>query len=272
MNRFGLPNLGDGVGLRPVHYSHLYNIPSEHWGVDWFEIISEDYFDNRGPMLEFIRERRPIVMHGVSLNIGSADPLDMGYLRKLAALADRIKPAWISDHLCWTGVNGINSHDLWPVPLTADCHAHIVQRVRAVQDYLGRPLILENPSSYLDWQCSEISEWEFLAELVERAGCGLLLDVNNVHVSSVNHGFDPVAYINGLPADAIVYVHIAGSADHGTYRIDTHDRPVADPVWPLYRLAWQRTGGVSTLLEWDANIPPFETLTAELAKAKKCRE
>jgi hypothetical protein len=259
---------GYGVGLRTVHYPHLLTTPSAAWGVDWFEALTEDFFGGRGPMLEHVRAARPVTLHGVSLNIGSTDPLDTAYLRQLAELIERIDPVWVSDHLCWTGVGGITSHDLWPVPLTAQCLAHIVTRVHAVQEHLGRQLILENPSSYLEWQSSEMQEWEFLAELVARTGCGLLLDVNNVHVSATNHGWDPAAYIRGLPAAAIAYLHIAGHTQPtGTYLLDTHDRPVANPVWGLYALAQQHTGGVATLLEWDADIPPWAELVAELAKA-----
>lgn len=273
-NRLGLPNLGDGVGLRDVHFGHLLRTPAESWGVDWFEIISENFLDDHGfaaHVLDHVLGHRPVVMHGVSMSIGSADPLDTGYLRKLAALADRVRPAWISDHLCWTGVNGVVSHDLLPMPLTRRSLAHVGDRVRAVQDFLGRPLILENPSTYLEFGVSEMPEWEFLARLAEDTGCGLLLDVNNVFVNAVNHDFDAVAYIEALPAEHIVQVHVAGHSDQGSYLLDTHDRPVHGQVWPLYALVQQRTGGVATLLEWDADIPPFPDLVAELAKAGQVR-
>jgi uncharacterized protein len=274
MDGLGLPNLGDGIGLRAVHFPHLLGTAPQAWGADWFEIISEDFLDGHGfaaHVLDHVVTHRPVVMHGVSLSIGSTDPLDKTYLRKLRALADRIGPAWISDHLCWTGVNAAVSHDLLPMPLTRSSLAHVAARVRAVQDYLGRPLILENPSSYLEFVVSQIPEWEFLAMLAQDTGCGLLLDVNNVFVSSVNHGFDPVAYIESLPADRIVQVHLAGPSDRGTYLLDTHDQPVPAEVWPLYGLVHHKTGGVATLLEWDANIPPFPDLIAELAKAKDIR-
>lgn len=272
--RLGLPNLGDGVGLRDVHFRHLLATSPETWGVDWFEIVSENFLDDHGfaaHVLDHVAAHRPVVMHGVSLSIGSTDPLDTGYLRKLAALADRVRPAWISDHLCWTGVNGVVSHDLLPMPLTRRSLAHVAGRVRAVQDRLGRPLILENPSTYLEFGVSEIPEWEFLAALAEATGCGLLLDVNNVFVSAFNHGFDAVAYVENLPAEHIVQVHLAGPSDQGSHLLDTHDRPVPDEVWGLYALAQQRTGGVATLLEWDADIPPFADLVAELAKAADVR-
>jgi uncharacterized protein (UPF0276 family) len=210
-------------------------------------------------------------MHGVSLSIGSADPLDTSYLDKLAELAARVKPVWISDHLCWTGIAGTNSHDLLPMPLTEASLAHVTARVRQVQDRLGRPLILENPSSYLQFAGAQMPEWEYLGRLAEDSGCGLLLDVNNVHVSAFNHGFDAAAYIEALPAERIVQVHLAGPRDCGTHLLDTHDSPVLEPVWALYALAQRRTGGVSTLLEWDSSIPPYEELLAELAKAKAWR-
>jgi uncharacterized protein (UPF0276 family) len=273
-NRLGLPNLGDGVGLRDVHFRYLLDTPPEAWGVDWFEIISENFLDDHGfaaHVLDHVAAHRPVVMHGVSLSIGSTDPLDTGYLGKLRDLAERVGPAWISDHLCWTGVNGVTSHDLLPMPLTRRSLAHVADRVRAVQDWLGRPLILENPSSYLEFTASELPEWEFLALLAQDTGCGLLLDVNNVFVSATNHGFDAVTYIEHLPSEHIVQVHLAGPSVHGHYLLDTHDRPVHDEVWPLYALAQQRTGGVATLLEWDADIPPFPDLVAELAKAAHVR-
>lgn len=274
MGGLGLPNLGDGVGLRAVHFHHLLGTAPQAWGVDWFEIISEDFLDDHGfaaHVLDHVTAHRPVVMHGVSLSIGSTDPLDKVYLRKLRDLADRVGPAWISDHLCWTGVNAAVSHDLLPMPLTRSSLAHVAGRVRAVQDYLGRPLILENPSSYLEFVVSQIPEWEFLAMLAQDTGCGLLLDINNVFVSAVNHGFDPVAYIEGLPADRIVQVHLAGPSDRGAYLLDTHDQPVPEEAWPLYDLVHHKTGGVATLLEWDADIPPFPDLIAELAKAKDIR-
>jgi uncharacterized protein len=273
--RLGLPNLGDGVGLRGVHFGHLMHTPARDWGVGWFEIISENFIDNQGyaaHVLEAVAANRPVVMHGVSLSIGSTAPLDWSYLCKLRALAERVRPVWISDHLCWTGVSGVNTHDLLPMPLTRESFAHVAERVRAVQNYLGRPLILENPSSYLEFRASIIPEWEFLGALAEETGCGLLLDVNNVCVGATNHGFDPQTYIDNLPAERIVQIHLAGHSDCGTHLIDTHDRPVARAVWPLFARAHRRTGGVSTLLEWDAHIPPFAELLAELAKASLARD
>ncbi len=266
--RLGLPDLGPGVGLRHPHFAHIL----EHGaGVGWFEIIYENYIDNYGHsryVLDQIREQCAIVMHGVSMSIGSTDPLDLTYLRKLKQLATELRAVWVSDHLCWTGVAGINTHDLLPLPLNEESLRHVIRRIHTVQDILERPLILENPSTYLQFRHSTFSEAEFLATLCAETGCGLLLDVNNVYVSAYNHGFDAVDYINTLPAGQIVQIHLAGPTDCGNYLIDTHDQPVPEAVWKLYALAMQRTGGVSTLLEWDASIPPYPVILQELEKAK----
>jgi uncharacterized protein (UPF0276 family) len=267
--RLGHDHLGFGVGLRSVHFSHILR---EQPAVDWFEIISENFIDSQGRpryVLEQVAERYPVVMHGVSLSIGSTEPLNCDYLSKLKRLAAAIKPRWISDHLCWTGVLGINTHDLLPLPFTEETLAHVISRIRVVQDYLERPLVLENPSSYVTFAHSTMNEWEFLRRVAEESDCGLLLDVNNVFVSSVNHDSDPVEYINSLPHERIVQVHLAGHTDCGTHRIDTHDSQVIAPVWELYRLAHRLTGGVSTLLEWDAKIPAFDVVHAEVLKAKQ---
>jgi uncharacterized protein (UPF0276 family) len=267
--RLGYPNLGFGLGLRSVHYSHIL----EHWpDVDWFEIISENYMDSQGRpryVLDQIAERYPIVMHGVSLSIGSTDPLDRAYLRKLKKLADELPAAWVSDHVCWTGVAGRNSHDLLPIPYNEDTLRHLAGRIRTVQEILERPIVLENPSSYLTFAQSTLSEWEFLTRMTAETGCGLLLDVNNVYVSCINHGLDPVEFLRSLPHDRVVQFHLAGHTNCRTHLIDTHDGPVIDPVWDLYRLAHELTGGVSTLLEWDAKIPDFPTLHAEVLKARR---
>lgn len=266
--RLGLPDLGLGVGLRDQHFQHILEHGPQ---VDWFEIISENFIDNHGyarAVLDRIAAQVPLVMHGVSLSIGGSDPLDMAYLAKLRALAEELKPAWISDHLCWTGVASLNSHDLLPLPLDEASLAHVAARVRQVQDYLGRPLVLENPSTYVEFAQSDIPEWEFLGRLAEDTGCGLLLDVNNVYVSSTNHGWDADAYIRALPHAHIVQIHLAGPTDCGGYLVDTHDAPVPTEVWRLYALAQRLTGGVSTLLEWDASIPSYPELLAELAKAR----
>lgn len=267
--RLGQANLGLGVGLRTVHFGHIL----AHWPeVDWFEIISENFMDSAGRpryVLDQIAERYPTVMHGVSLSIGSTDPLDFDYLARLKRLARETKPRWISDHLCWTGVMGLNAHDLLPIPLNEDTLRHVIDRVRTVQDYLERPLVLENPSTYVTFTHSTLSEWEFLRRLADETNCGLLLDVNNVYVSSCNHDYDPHEYLAGLPHERIVQCHLAGHTDCGTHRIDTHDDHVIDPVWELYRQAHQATGGVSTLLEWDARIPEFPVVHAEVLKAKQ---
>lgn len=267
--RLGHPDLGLGVGLRTVHFDHILKHQPE---VDWFEVISENFMDSQGRpryVLQQIAERYPVVMHGVSLSIGSTDPLDFEYLGKLERLAREVNALWISDHLCWTGVLGRNSHDLLPVPFTEETLKHVVERVRTVQDVLERPLVLENPSSYVTFQDSTMEEWEFITRLAEEADCGLLLDVNNVYVSSFNHDMDPREFIRSLPHERIVQFHLAGHSNYRTHLIDTHDDHVVDPVWELYRLAHQLTGGVSTLLEWDARIPPFEVLHDEVLKAKR---
>ena len=270
--RLGYPHLGFGVGLRSVHFDYIVN---QQPPVDWFEIISENFIDSQGwprHVLDLIAERYPVVMHGVSLSIGSSDPLDFGYLAKLNRLASEISPAWVSDHLCWTGILGRNTHDLLPLPLNEDTLRHVVGRIRIVQEFLERRLVLENPSTYVSFASDTLREWEFLSAMAEEADCGLLLDVNNVYVSSVNHGFDPVEYINAVPAERIVQFHLAGHTNCGTHIIDTHDGHVIDRVWELYRLAYRRTAGVSTLLEWDSKIPEFPVLHAETLKARRYLE
>jgi len=269
LKRLGHPHLGLGVGLRTVHFDYILQ---NHPPVDWFEVISENFMDSRGRpryVLEQIAERYPIVMHGVSLSIGSTDPLNFEYLGKLKALAKDIRPLWISDHVCWTGVAGRNSHDLLPMPLTETSLKHVAERIRTVQDFLERPFVLENPSTYVGFTGSTLSEWEFISRMAEQADCGLLLDVNNVYVSSVNHDFDPEQFIRSVPHERVVQFHLAGHTNCQTHLIDTHDNHVIDLVWKLYRLAHQLTGGVSTLLEWDAKIPPFPVLHAEVLKAKQ---
>jgi uncharacterized protein (UPF0276 family) len=263
-----LPNPGLGLGLRNVHFNYIL----EHWPpVDWFEVISENFMDSGGRprhVLNRIAERYPIVMHGVSMSIGSTDPLNFTYLHKLKALAAEVKPAWISDHLCWTGVLGHNTHDLLPVPLNEETLRHISKRVIQVQDFLERPLILENPSTYLSFKNSDIPEWEFLRLLTEETGCGLLVDVNNIYVTCFNNDIDPMAYMAGLPYESIVQMHIAGHQHCGTHIVDTHDSKVIPSVWELFRMVWQKTGGVATLLEWDNHIPSFDEYHAELLKAR----
>jgi uncharacterized protein (UPF0276 family) len=268
-DRLGLPDLGFGVGLRASHADRVLREPS---GVDWFEVITENVLDNGGYaryVFDQVAERFPVALHGVSLSIGSTDPLDLDYLRRVRRLADGVGAAWVSDHLCWTGVLGLNTHDLLPLPLTEESLRHVVGRVRVAQDVLERPLVLENPSTYLGFTESTVPEPEFLARLAEDAGCGLLLDVNNVYVSAVNHEFDPYDYIRALPVDRIVHLHVAGHTDRGTHLIDTHDQPVADPVWDLYAFTTGRLPAMSVLLEWDDRIPPFPVLVTELDKARE---
>jgi uncharacterized protein len=272
MNRWNYPDLGFGIGLRSVHYGHIL----EKWPpVDWFEILTENYLDTGGrPMYvaEKVAERYPVVLHGVSLSVGSTDPLNLEYLRKLKALAKRLQARWVSDHLCWTGVSGRNTHDLLPMPYTDESLEHTIARVRQVSAFLERPLVLENPSTYLEFAASNWNEWDFLATLAEQADCGLLLDVNNVYVSSFNHGFDPYKYIDRMPADRVVQYHLAGHTHKGTHILDTHSDHVIDEVWDLYRHAHRRTGGAATLLEWDEAIPGLEVVHAEALKARQYRE
>ncbi len=260
---------GFGLGLRTPHYQDFIDAPQR---VDWLEIISENYLVDGGKPLYYldrIRRDYPMVMHGVSLSIGSADPLDMDYLGQIRQLARRIEPAWISDHICWTGTNSLNMHDLLPMPLTRQSLEHIVSRVGQVQEFLSRPLVLENASTYVSFHCDELAEWEFVDELVKRSGCELLLDVNNVYVSSVNHGFAPRDYINAVPAAAVRQIHLAGHEDHGDYIIDTHDHPIVDPVWELYAYTLGRIGMVPTMIERDDNIPPLAEMVAELDHARR---
>lgn len=261
--------LGLGLGLRNTHFRHIL---SEWPEVDFFEAISENFMDSGGwprQVLRQIRERYPVVFHGVSLSIGSSDPLNLDYLRKLKNLSQEIQPEWVSDHLCWTGIQGLNSHDLLPLPLTEHTLQHVSSRVDQVQEILGRELILENPSSYITFKQSSISEPEFLRLLCERTGCGLLLDVNNVYVSCFNAEADPLEYMAQYPFEHVVQMHLAGHQHCGTHIIDTHDRPVLPAVWELFRLAWQQTGGAATLLEWDGNIPSFDECLAEIHKARQ---
>ncbi len=262
------PFLGFGLGLRPQHYAEILDGSPE---IDWFEVISENYMIPGGQpmrMLDRICERYPVVMHGVSMSIASTSPLDMDYLRQLKALAERVKPVWISDHLCWTGVHGVNLHDLLPIPYTKEALAHVVDRVNQVQDFLDRPFTLENVSSYVTFGQSEMSEWDFVSEVSKRTGCWLLFDVNNVYVSAFNHEFAAEDFLNGVPKDRIVQFHVAGHSHEETHMIDTHDHPVCPEVWDLYRKAVETFGPVSTMIERDDNIPPLAELVDELNHAR----
>ncbi len=272
--RLGLPDLGIGVGLRAPHYSQILE-SNEPPGVDWFEIISENFMVAGGlPLrrLERVLERFKIVQHGVSLSIGGVEPLDFEFLGELKALLRRTGSPWVSDHFCWTGAGGVDLHDLLPLPYTEAAIRHVVERARVVQDFLEVRLLLENTSSYLTYTASEMSEWEFVSRVAEEADIGLLFDVNNIYVSSYNHGFDPLAFIAGVPHHRIVQIHLAGHTNYGDYIIDTHSAHVIDAVWDLYRRTIELTGPVSTLIEWDDDIPPFATLVAEADRARAVRD
>jgi len=263
------PPLGFGLGLRVDHYEAIL---ADHPRVDWFEALTENYLVPGGKPLDYlmrIRERYPVVLHGVSLSIGGTQPLDRTYLGQVKALATRLEPEWVSDHLCWTGIAGRNMHDLLPLPYTEEALANVGERVRTVQDILGRRILLENVSSYVSYRDSQVTEWQFLREIAERADCLILLDVNNIYVSSVNHEFDPLDYLNSIPVDRVQQIHLAGHENQGDYLIDTHDHPVPDPVWELYSAAVRRFGSVSTMIERDANIPPLQELCSELDAARQ---
>jgi len=261
--------LGFGLGLRPAHYEGVLNgTPA----IDWFEAITENYLVPGGKPIDNlarVRERWPLVLHGVSLSIGSTAPLDFDYLRAVRDLARRFEPRWISDHLCWTGTDGLNLHDLLPLPYTDEAIRHVARRVSEVQDFLGQRILLENVSSYVNFATSQLTEWEFVTHVCGESDCLLLLDVNNVYVSSINHGFDPISYLDGVPIERVRQFHLAGHHDHGTHIIDTHDAPIVDPVWQLYEHALHRFGPVATLIERDDNIPPLADLLAELDQARR---
>ncbi len=261
--------LGHGVGLRTKHYSRWL---SEKPQVDWVEVISENFMSSGGrplAVLEKVRRDVPVVLHGVALSIGSTDPLSATYLANLRNLAARIEPAWVSDHLCWGSHGGRYGHDLWPLPYTEETVDHVVGRVRTVQDVLKRQILLENVSSYVNFESSTMTEWEFLAAIANQADCGILLDVNNIFVSARNHGFDPYRYIQGVPPERVGQFHLAGHSDKGRYLFDSHDAPVPEGVWELYRAAVRRFGRVSSLLEWDDHIPELEALVDESRRAAR---
>jgi len=259
-------NLGHGLGLRREHFRQVVE---ESPAVDWFEVITENFMVEGGNprrVLEAVRRDYPVVLHGVSLSIGARDPLDVDYLDRLAALADAVEPAWISDHLCFGSAHGIYAHDLLPLPYTEATLGRVVSRVLAVQERLGRRILLENPSSYLQWRGAELTEWDFLAEVARRADCGILLDVNNVFVSAHNHGFDARAYIDAMPAERVGQIHLAGHTVEGPLRIDTHDGHVCDEVWDLFAHTVATVGPRAAMIEWDDRVPAFEILTDELVK------
>jgi len=267
-DRAGDRSLGHGVGLRREHFERVLEGAAE---VDWFEVVSENFMVRGGRPLDVLaRVRRdfPVVLHGVGLSIGGTDPLDDDYLARLAELIERVEPAWVSEHLCWTSVGGHNSHDLLPLPYTQEALDHVCARVDAVQTRLGRRIALENPSTYLRFTASQMPEWEFLAEVSHRADCGILLDVNNVYVSARNHGFDAGDYLEAIPPDRVWQIHLAGHTDCGTHLLDTHSRAVCDDVWALYRSVTHRLGAVPTLIEWDAELPEWSVLEAESRRAR----
>ena len=262
-------SLGFGLGLRPQHYSEILTTQP---AIDWFEIISENYMVPGGNplrMLDAITERYPVVMHGVALSIASTAPLDMEYLHALKKLERRANPKWISDHLCWTGVHGMSLHDLLPVPYTQEALKHVVSRIGQVQDFLGRRIAIENVSSYITYQQSEMEEWDFVREVADQADCWLILDVNNVFVSGTNHDFSTHAFIDQIPVDRVVQFHLAGHSEGEVGLIDTHDHAVCDEVWQLYARALKRFGSVSTMIERDDNIPPLPELVQELEIARR---
>ena len=260
---------GFGLGLRTAHYDAVLEEPH---AIDWLEVLTENYLGAGGKPLNYlerVRERYPLVMHGVSLSIGSTDPIDFEYLAQLRALADRIQPHWVSDHLCWTGIEGRNMHDLLPLPYTEEALATVVERIGQVQEALGRQILLENVSSYLTYRSSEMSEWEFLREVAQRADCAILLDINNIYVSSVNHGFDALKYLQAIPKARVRQFHLAGHSDMDGHLIDTHDYPIVEAVWNLYGEALAIFGPVPTMIERDDNIPALHELVAELDVARK---
>ena len=260
---------GFGLGLRPQHYEEILTGPKQ---VDWFEAISENYMVPGGKPLHYLDRicaDYPLVMHGVSLSIGSSDPLNQDYLRQLKALADRIEPAWFSDHLCWTGVQGKNMHDLLPLPYTEEALGHVAERVKQVQDNIGRPMLLENVSSYVTFADSQLSEWDFLAEVARRADCHILLDVNNIYVSGFNHEFEPKDYLAAVPGDRVKQIHLAGHSNYGNFIIDTHDAAVIDPVWQIYAETISRFGPIPTMIERDDKIPPYQEVVDELKHARQ---
>ena len=264
----GWKSRGCGMGLRRQHFPVI----SESWpNVDWFEAISENYMDTGGRplhILEKVRQRYPVALHGTALSIGSVDPLNLNYLARLKTLADRVDPFIVSDHLCWAGTEGEQLHDLLPLPFTEEALGHVVSRVGQVQDFLGREILLENVSTYVTFRHSTMPEWEFLSEVSKRSGCGILLDLNNIYVNAINHRFDPLEYLKAVPGSRIGQIHLAGHTDRGDFLFDTHSRPILDKVWVLYEEAMRRWGPISTLIEWDEDIPAFEELNAEVGRAK----
>ncbi|WP_448096197.1 MNIO family bufferin maturase [Luteibacter yeojuensis] len=263
-----IPFHGFGLGLRIPHYTDFLEAPQP---VDFLEVISENFMVDGGKPLDVlmrVREGYPVALHGVSMNIGSSDGVDSHYLRRLRRLVEHVEPLWVSDHLCWTGIDGHNSHDLLPLPYTGEALDLVADNVHAAQDALGRALVLENPSTYLDFPETAMGEAAFLRELCDRTGCFLLLDVNNIYVSATNHGFDPDDWLERLPLDRVRQVHLAGHSQGRDMLVDTHDAPVPDPVWALYARFIERLGDVAVMIERDDSIPPLPELLAEVAHAR----
>mgnify|MGYP000571276164 FL=1 len=261
------PLCGAGIGLRSVHYQTILEMLPD---VPWFEALTDNYMGNGGlPLhyLEQVREHYPITLHGVGLSLGSLDPLNQDYIKKLKQLIQHFQPRLVSDHLCWSSIDGIHGNDLFPMPYSQEALVHIVDRIKQVQDALGQRILVENVSSYVTYQSDEMTEWEFLAEVVKQADCDLLCDVNNIYVSAKNHQFDPLVYLSALPHDRIKEIHLAGYEDEGTHLLDTHGDVVHPPVWDLYEKAIEMIGPIATLIEWDTNIPGFSTLQQEAQKA-----
>ncbi len=269
-NHCDKPFLGFGIGLRAEHYQDILEQKPQQ--IDWLEIISENYMVDGGKPLYYldaIREHYPMVMHGVSMSLGSTDPLNYDYLRKLKKLIERVDPIWFSDHICWTGVDQKNMHDLLPLPYTEEAVVHLADRISEVQDFMGRQMLVENLSSYITYSDDAMTEWEFLTAVTEKADCQLLLDVNNIYVSSFNHKFDPIEYIEGIPGHRVWQHHLAGHSNEGNLIIDTHDADIIDPVWALYEETAKRLGPVSTMIERDGNIPKLSSVINELGLARR---
>lgn len=268
-NKTDKPFLGYGLGLRTEHYEEIF---SSEPPIDWFEIISENFMVKGGRQLyhlDWIKEKYPLVMHGVSLSIGSTDPLNMDYLKDLKELEKRVEPKWISDHLCWTTFGGHNTHDLMPLPYNQETLKHVVERVKIVQDYLGRQILLENASSYVTYKASDMQEWEFIKAIAEEADCLMLLDVNNIYVSGFNHDFNPKTYIDHIPSERVWQIHLAGHENNGDFIVDTHDHPVIDEVWALYDYTLSKMDNLTTMIERDDHIPPLPELIKEIDRARK---
>ncbi|MBU0656832.1 MAG: DUF692 domain-containing protein [Gammaproteobacteria bacterium] len=260
---------GCGVGLR---FQHVDRIVDEKPHIPWLEILTDNYLLPGSVQQDYLLEiarHYPLTFHGVGMSLGSTDPLDVEYFQRVRVLADRVNPAWVSDHLCWTSVHGMVTHDLIPLPYTEETIRHVAARIRQAQDMLGRGLVIENVSSYLQYKQSVMPEWEFFCAVAEEADCGMLLDVNNIYVSACNHDFDPIDYLDAIPPQRVQEIHLAGYEDRGTHLLDTHGYPVTQPVWELYAQAIRRIGPVPTLIEWDNNVPQLETLLAEAAKASE---